>query len=83
MHFSKLLLLAVATILPAATSACKCIDRNTKVADTATTKAACADTGGKMNGDDCAASSMSQSLHDFEDNCEGYGYDSDCPCSTC
>jgi hypothetical protein len=59
--------------------ACKCLDGKENI--TRTTERCCLEQNGNyVNGGDCAANSISESLSNFASCCASDGYDSDCDC---
>ena len=80
MQLSNLLLLATSAMLVAPSLACKCIKGGQK--DNHVTEICCRENDGEFqSGEDCKASSISESLSEFSDCCI-YRYftdKSDCP----
>lgn len=72
MQFSSLFTIAVATMLSAPALACKCTSGSN---NEALTKSCCGQLSGTVNGNDCAASSISEHLSNFRSCCGGQ---SDC-----
>ena len=89
LNINSIMLLAVAAMLSIPTNACKCLDGSGKAVDSATNDCCISVNGVFQDGNDCKASSISESLSGFETCCEQSGtgtgteWTSDCGCPTC
>jgi hypothetical protein len=82
MKLVSLMLAAATTIL--SVQACKCVYPNGGGEDVSQTQFCCTQEDGTfVDGNDCAAYSISNSLSEFESCCRTVQENSDCPCPTC